>query len=113
MWRVVQTQHLWILWSWSLWTKRVRKQSVSERIKISNNVFSGQVTDPNSWCYKSVSPLPRPLDTAAAAWVDTWQFLAGQLGNASFTSVIVYTVISSQQQMLMNAFKAVIWSQIS
>ena len=41
---------------------------------------------PEKWCDRSLTPIPRKLDGATVAWVDTWQFGAGMLGNASFSS---------------------------
>ena len=43
-------------------------------------VTPGQFAHPDSWCYKPLSPLPRALDTAAVAWVNTWDFLPAHLG---------------------------------
>ena len=38
------------------------------------------------WCDKSQTPLPRTLDGATAAWVDSWKFSDHMLGNASYSS---------------------------
>ena len=44
------------------------------------HVCPGQFAQPGSWCYKPLSPLPRALDAAAVAWVNTWDFLSAHLG---------------------------------
>ena len=42
--------------------------------------MSGQFAHPGSWCSTPRSPLPRALDTAAVAWVNTWDYLPAGLG---------------------------------
>ena len=52
--------------------------------------WSGRYSEANKWCSKPQASLPRPLDSAAVAWVDTWQFLDGMIApgniNTTFSS---------------------------
>ena len=45
-----------------------------------------QYGDKTRWCFKERASLPRALDGAAVSSVNTWEFLASQLGNSSFSS---------------------------
>ena len=49
----------------------------------------GQFGDASKWCSRPTENMPRALDASAVAWVDTWQYLDGQLGNARFALHIV------------------------
>ena len=40
----------------------------------------------NSWCQTALNSLPHPLESATVEWVDTFNWVASNLGNSSFSS---------------------------